>query len=114
MVGVRGRPHFVPLGLTGLGEKDERSSIRGLEAEGKVQEDEGILVEMDQRQGVDHNPEDYDGRLADEILRRPEEAGEALGDLAKGIDTEDGAEVGVGLEEPKRVVAMILLHLSPF
>src|SRR6266852_6029592 len=69
---------LVSIGLPRLGEQDERRRVGGLQAEGEVQEDEGIDVEAREPRGVGGDPDRHHDRLPDEEGRRPEEAGEAL------------------------------------
>jgi len=60
---VRVREGLVAVGLPGLSEQDERRCVGGLQAEGEVQEDEGVDVEAGETDGIDGDPEGHHDRL---------------------------------------------------
>jgi len=66
---------LVAVGLTGLGQEDERCGVRGLRREDQVQENERTGVEVvEERDRVEGDPECDDDRLADDVSRCAEEA----------------------------------------
>ena len=92
---------FVPLGLPSLGKQDQRRRVGRLRGEAEVEEDERLGVPVvHERDGVEHDPACNENRLADDVLRRAEEASSAFGRTAEGILTE-GAVLLLG--HPPRV-----------
>jgi hypothetical protein len=80
---------LVAVGLAGLREQDQRCRVRRLGREEQVEEDERIGVPAQRDDGrVQRDPGTDDERLADEELRRAEEAGDALGDAAEPVSAE--------------------------
>ena len=86
---------LVTVGLTCLREQDQRSGVRGLCREQQIQEDErhGIPV-RNKRDGVQENPERNHQRLAEDVLRRPEEASDAFGDTTERVLTKRAVTIG--------------------
>src|SRR5262249_24407488 len=81
--------------LPGLGEQDQRRSVRRLQAESEVEEDEGVKVEMRETDDVDGHPEPHDDRLGHQEGRRTEKPCEALGLDGKPVVAEDRGEMRV-------------------
>jgi len=78
VLGVLGS-HLVALGLTRLRQQDQRRGVCGLGGEREIEQDERIGVPvLDDRDRVEHDPEHDHDRLADDVLRRPEEARRVL------------------------------------
>jgi len=75
--------------------------VGGLEAEGQVEQDEGVEVEPDEMRRVDDDPRGDDDRLGDQERRRPEEARERLGPRAESAGAERRGQVLVLLEEAR-------------
>ncbi len=69
---------LVAICLASLGKKDQRGGIGGLEAEGEVEQDEGVNVEMNEACRVQGDPYRDDDCLTNEEGRRAEESGEGL------------------------------------
>src|SRR4029078_2424881 len=84
-------------------EEDERRRVGRLEAEGEVQEDEGVDVEVGQAEDVRRDPDGDDEALDDQEGRRAEKAGEVLRLLAEPAGAEGGGEVAVPMEEAEVV-----------
>ncbi len=80
---------LVAVGLPCLGEQDERSRVGGLQGEGEVEEDErvGIPV-LDDRDGVEDDPDDDGDGLTDDVLGRAEESRCAFCVAAEGVAAE--------------------------
>ena len=96
MVGVRLREHLVTLGLTRLGEEDERSRVRGLGREREVEQDERVRVEVDEdRVPVEGDPGNDDEGLGEDVPRRPESPCQALGPNAEPVVSERRREAPV-------------------
>src|SRR6266704_545332 len=93
MLGVGDGMHFVAVGLSRLRQENERRGIGDLQAEGEVEQDEGIDVEVGQAGDVEGDPDADEDRLHDEKERRAEEAGEGLRLDREPIVAEDGAEM---------------------
>ena len=79
------RMRLVAVGLSRLGEQDERCRVGGLRAEREVQQDERIGVEGRPGRRVDVDPDDDDQRLPDQEARRPEEAALAA-EVIRGLN----------------------------
>src|SRR2546422_4952029 len=90
-VGVR----LVAIRLPGLGEQDQRGGVGRLQAEGEVQENERIDVEVGETDGVEHDPDRHHHRLPDQEGRGPEEAGKALRSDPEPVVAENRREVRV-------------------
>src|SRR6185369_11617251 len=97
MLGVRIRMGLVAIGLSGLGEQDERCGVRGLQAEREVQQDEGEDVESRETGAVQRDPDGDQDRLPDQECRRSEEAGEALGAHPEPVVAERRGQMRVWL-----------------
>jgi len=70
---------LVPVGLAGLREQDQRRRVRGLEREREVEENEWVgIPAAGEGERIEDDPDDDDDRLADDVPRRAEEAGDAL------------------------------------
>jgi len=75
--------------LAGRCKQDQWRGIGGLGREREVQKDVRITIEVrEQRHGVKDNPGHDDDRLADDVLRRPEETRRLLRPTAERVLTE--------------------------
>lgn len=79
VLGIRFRMCFVAIRLSGLGEQDQRRGIGGLQAEGEVQENKRVNVELGPAHEINDDPERHDDGLADEKYRRTKKPREGLG-----------------------------------
>src|SRR5450432_717547 len=102
-VGMR----FVPVGLAGLCEQDERRGVSGLKAEREVEEDEGIDIEMDDPDHVEKNPNRHDQGLPNEEHGSAKEAGEGLRLERKPIVPEDSGEMVMRKMKAKMMVTSL-------
>src|SRR6266536_1962019 len=106
---------LVPIGLPCLREQDQWRRVRRLRREGEVEQDERIGVPAQPGgDGVQRDPDDDDERLADEELRRAEEAREGLGSPTEGVAAERRGEMHVRLVEAKGVFGHGLSLSSAF
>src|SRR5919204_439713 len=88
---------LVAFGLTRLREKDERCGVRRLQREPEIQENEWVFIPAEsQRSRVERDPGDDDDRLADDVLRRAEEACRLLRRTAEGVLAEGAVVLGDG------------------
>ena len=69
---------LVAIRLTSLRQQDQGSGIGGLEAEGEIEQNEGVEVELGEAYDVEANPDGHNDRLPHQKNRRAEEAGKAL------------------------------------
>jgi hypothetical protein len=90
---VRLGEDLLPVRLPRLGEQDERRRVRGLQAEGEVEQDEGVDVEVRHPGGVAHHPDRHHDRLADQERRRTEEPREGFGSHGEPIVAEHRGEM---------------------
>ena len=80
------------VGLAVLGQQDQRGGVRGLGREGEVEQDERVRVEAQRDRGdVEHDPDDDEDRLPDDVARGPEEPGQPLGQRPERIRVIDRA-----------------------
>jgi hypothetical protein len=80
---------LVAVGLTRLGEQDQRRRVRGLGREREVQQDERARIPVgDDRDRVERDPEDDDDGLADDVLRCAEEPRRLLRAAPEGVAAE--------------------------
>jgi hypothetical protein len=103
-VGVR----LVAIGLPGLGEQDQRCCIRRLQAEGEVEKNERLEVELGETDDIECDPDDHQDRLHGQEGRRPEEAGKALGSDPEPVVTERRGEMRVGFVKSEVVAGYCL------
>ena len=90
---------LVPRRLAPLGEQDQGCGICGLRGEGEVQENEWIRIRVgNDRDRVEDDPKHDDDGLADDVLRRSEEAGGALGPLTESVLPEGAVPLLHGVE----------------
>src|SRR5206468_2556991 len=90
------------LRLTCLGEQDQRRGVGGLQAEGEVEEDEGVDVEINDPGAVQGYPGDDEKRLTDQVIRRAEKARYSFRELAERA----------GPERPRQVEAAIIAFMA--
>jgi len=103
VLGIGFAMHFVPVGLAGLGQQNQRGGIRGLETERQIQQDEGVNIKIRQPCDVNADPDGDDHRLGDEKHRRSEKPGKRLGFESEPIAAENGIKVRVWRVEPEVV-----------
>jgi hypothetical protein len=117
MLGVRVGVCLVAIGLPRLGKQDQRRGVGGLQAEGQVEQDERVEIEADETDGVGEDPGANDQRLADQKLRRTEEARERLGLGAELARAERGRQDVELLQEAPVVLRRFqygcCLHRNP-
>src|SRR5207253_442751 len=91
---------LVPVGLARLREQDQRCGVRRLGREDEVQHDPGPRIPVvDPADRVQDDPGDDDERLADDVLRRAEEARELLGTSAELVATDRTVRHNARLDE---------------
>jgi len=86
---------LVAIGLPCLGEQDQRRRVGGLGRERKVEQDERVRIPLEgDRQRVERDPDQDDDRLAEDVLRRAEEARGLLGAAPEGVLAESAMMLG--------------------
>src|SRR6266571_3236497 len=84
---------FVPVGLAGLRQEDQRCGICGLQAESKIQEDKRIRIEVREIDHAEHDPDTHDDTLCDQKGWRSKEAGKVLRFHAEPVVSKSPGEV---------------------
>src|SRR5262249_19830660 len=74
-------------------QQDERRGVGRLEAEGEIEEDEGIDVEARETGDIEHDPDGNEDRLSDEEGRRAKKPRERLSLQGKPVVTKNAAEM---------------------
>lgn len=94
---------FVPRSLTGLGQQDQGSGIRRLQAERQVEQDERINVELGHARDVKAYPDRHDQRLGAQESRRAEEPCKGLGAQGELVVAERWLQVSMGAVKAQMV-----------
>ena len=95
MQGIGLGMRFITVGLSGLGQEDERGGVGCLKTESEVQENEGVDIERNHAQDVQGDPRKNDEGLGDEEERGAEESGKFLSQQGKPVLPKNGTQMPV-------------------
>ena len=106
MQGIGLGMRFITVGLSGLGQEDERGGVGCLKTESEVQQDEGVGIKRHHAQDVQGDPPKDDECLGDEKERSAEESGKFLREQGKTILPKDRTEMPMLMMKTKVMIGM--------
>ena len=108
MLGIGERMRFIAVGLSCLSKQDERCRVGRLQAEGEIEQDERVDVEMRQAGYISGDPDGHEYGLTDQEDRRPEKTGKGLCFKSKPIIAENRSEMQMRLMKPVKMPGRFL------